>query len=161
MHNFQHITRINNRLTPLSDGIPEPIRHDKLFFLVCFHGLGKILARNADFDFTARDFLKSLGWTKENIEKAFQSLCQHLSNPRSIEEKVVQDANYVKTLGVFWIAKAFTTGGAKGQSLEETINFFENQFHDKVVFQTPAGKLWKRKKKTYTKEFLKRLKAEL
>jgi hypothetical protein len=112
-HEFQHIERIINRLTPLSEGIPESIRQDRLFFLVCFHGLGKKLAGDGDFDLKTRDFLKSLGWTKENIEKAFQSLRQHLSNPRSIEEKVVHNANYVKTLGVFGIAKAFTTGGAK------------------------------------------------
>jgi hypothetical protein len=31
-------------------------------------------------------------------------------------------------LGAFGIAKAFITGGAKGQSIEDTISIFENQY---------------------------------
>lgn len=63
-------------------------------------------------------------------------------------------------LGAFGIAKAFMTGGTKGQSLEETADIFEHQYLDKVIFQTPAGKQLAEERKNYTKEFLVRLRNE-
>jgi uncharacterized protein len=63
-------------------------------------------------------------------------------------------------LGAFGIAKAFTTGGAKGQSIEETASIFEQQYLDKVIFQTPVGKQMADERKNYTKEFLMRLHTE-
>lgn len=160
VHDFRHIERIISRLTPLSEGIAQSIRTDRLFFLACFHGLGKQLSGNPEFCTQVRIFLNSLDWSKEDIEEAFQSLFRHLSNPQSIEEKIDHEANCVETLGAFGIAKAFTTGGAKGQSIEETVNIFEHQHLDKVVFQTPAGKQLAGERKTYTKEFLRRLRDE-
>jgi predicted TIM-barrel fold metal-dependent hydrolase len=73
----------------------------------------------------------------------------------------VQDANYVETLGAYGIAKAFTTGGARGQAIEETIHIFEDQYFERVVFQTPAGKRYAQEMRAYTRDFLKRLKDEL
>ncbi len=159
-HDFQHIERIINRLSMLSENLSQEIHLEKLYFLACFHGLGKQLSRSEDFQSQVRLFLKSLTWTSENIEEGFQSLYRHLVNPQSIEEKIVHDANYIEVLGAFGIAKAFTTGGAKGQSLEETANIFEHQYLDRVVFQTPKGKRLAEERKNYTKEFLTRLRSE-
>jgi hypothetical protein len=81
-----------------------------------------------------------LGWSNEDIDEVFQSLIRHPCNPQSFDEKIVHVANYVETLGAFGIIKAFLTGGAKGQSIEETISIFEKQYLDKVVFQALAEK---------------------
>lgn len=159
-HDFQHIERIINRLTMLSEDISQPIDSAKLYFLACFHGLGKQLSSNKKFNDQVQMFLKSLDWTMEEIEEVFQTLYRHLTNPQSIEEKIVHDANYIEILGAFGIAKAFTTGGANGQSLEETVNIFENQYLDKVVLQTSVGKRLAEERKNYTKEFLIRLRNE-
>ena len=160
VHDFRHIQRIIARLKTLSTGLGQPIRTDRLFFLACFHGLGKQLSGDPEFGTRVRVFLRGLGWSEQDIEAAFQSLSRHLSDPQSNEEKIVHDANYVETLGAFGIAKAFTTGGARGQSLEETADIFEHQYLDKVVFQTPAGKQWAAERKSYAKEFLDRLRNE-
>lgn len=159
-HDFRHIEKIINRLTMLSEGISQEIHPEKLYFLACFHGLGKQLSSNKDFNDRVQTFLESLGWTIENIEEAFQSLYCHLTNPRSVEEKIVHDANYIEILGAFGIAKAFITGGAKGQTIEETAHTFEYQYLDKVIFQTPVGKRLADERKEYTKEFLIRLQNE-
>jgi uncharacterized protein len=159
-HNFRHIERILSRLTVLSENLLQEICLEKLYFLACFHGLGKQLSRSDDFQNQVRLFLESLDWMSEDIEDGFQSLYRHLVNPQSIEEQIIHDANYIELLGAFGIAKAFTTGGAKGQSLEETANIFEHQYLDKVVFQTPVGKRLAEERKNYTKEFLTRLRNE-
>jgi len=72
--------------------------------------------------------LNQPGWPKEDIEEVYQSLFRHLYNLQSFDEKIVNDAINVKTLGALGIAKAFITGSAKGQSIEETISIFENQY---------------------------------
>jgi uncharacterized protein len=159
-HNFQYIERIINRLTMLSEDISQPIDSAKLYFLACFHGLGKQLSSREDFNNQVQMLLESLDWTIDEIEEVFQSLYRHLTNPQSIEEKIVHDANYIEVLGAFDIAKAFTTGGANGQSIEETANIFEGQYLDKVVFQTPVGKRLSEDRKNYTKEFLISLRKE-
>ena len=83
-----------------------------------------------------------------------------MTNPQSIEEKIVRDANYIEVLGALGIAKAFTTSGANGQAIEETADIFEHQHLDKVIFQTPAGKRLADEGKRCTKEFLARLRNE-
>ena len=74
---------------------------------------------------------------------------------------IVHDANYVKILGAFGIAKAFTTGGAYNQTYEETADIFKYQYLDRVEFVTPMGKRLAEEKKAYTKKFLKQLRSEL
>jgi uncharacterized protein len=159
-HDLRHIERIILRLTIFLENTSQEIHPEKLYFLACFHGLGNQLSGSEDFSSQVRMFLKSLDWTTDEIEEGFQSLYRHLSNPQSLEEKIVHDANYVETLGAFGIAKAFTTGGAKGQSLEETADRFEHQYLDKVIFHTAVGKRLAEERKHYTKEFLARLRNE-
>lgn len=65
-------------------------------------------------------------------------LLTHLEDPRTPEAMIVHDANYVEVLGALGIAKAFTTGGARGQTYETTVNIFENNLN-RAVFHTPEG----------------------
>lgn len=90
----------------------------------------------------------------------FTSLLTHLKDPRTPEEMIVHDANYVEILGAFGIAKAFTTGGARGQTYETTADIFENNLN-RVVFRTSEGKRLAEESKSYCQEFLRRLRKEL
>lgn len=102
-----------------------------------------------------------MGLADTESANILKSLEHHLDNPQTAEEKIVHDANYLEMLGAFGIAKAFTTGGANGQTIEESADIFERQYLDKVTFQTPVGKQWALERKGYTKEFLRRLREEL
>ena len=81
---------------------------------------------------------------------------------RGSRRKIVQDANYVELLGVFGVAKAFLTGGARGQSLEETARRQRGlyQYLDKVRFRTPVGRRLAQEGREYAKRFLERLRRE-
>ena len=160
-HDFQHIHRIINRLDLLSQEIsPSPDRK-LLCFLACFHGLQANLRNDKLFRNRVKRFLLDLEWSEVEMEKAFASLARHLKEPQTTEEAIVHDANYIELLGAFGIAKAFTTGGARGQTYEETSDIFEYRYLDKVSFATPVGKRIAREKRAYTKEFLKQLRSEL
>ena len=160
-HNFQHIQRIINRLDLLSKDMSPPPNKELLYFIACFHGLQQNIGEDKLFRDRVKCFLISLEWTEPEIEKAFDSLARHTKAPQTVEEAIVHDANYIELLGAFGIAKAFTTGGARGQTYEETMDIFEYQYLDKIAFLTPIGKRIAQEKRIYTKQFLKELKSEL
>ena len=159
-HDFRHIKRIISRLDLLSKEMP-PCSKALLCFLACFHGLKTQLEKDELFRDRVKVFLQNLTWNEPEIEKAFSSLKRHTSNPQTVEEQIVHDANYVELLGALGIAKAFTTGGAYQQTYEETANIFEYRYLDKVKFVTPVGKRIAKQKRAYTKSFLKQLRSEL
>ena len=160
-HDFRHIERIISRLDLLSQEISSVPNKSLLYFIACFHGLKASLSNDKLFQKQVRCFLQDLEWTEVEIEQAFQSLERHLEDPRIVEEKIVHDANYLELLGAFGIAKAFTTGGARKQSYEQTADIFEYWYLDKVEFLTPVGRRIAKEKRTYTKEFMKQLRSEL
>jgi uncharacterized protein len=159
-HDFRHIERIISRLDLLSQEMTPLTDRKLLYFIACFHGLETNLEDRLFCD-RVKHFLLNLDWTEAEIEKAFLSLKRHLENPQTVEEKIVHDANYMELLGAFGIAKAFTTGGARKQSYEETADIFEYQYLDKIKFLTPTGIRIAKDKRLYTKQFLKQLRSEL
>jgi uncharacterized protein len=158
-HNFRHIERMIARLNLFAQGISPPPNLDRLYFLTCFHGLRTHLHDDETFRDRACAFLHELGWTQNEVDEAFQSLDCHLTIPQTVEEQIVHDANSIELLGAFGIAKAFTTGGARGQSYEETIEIFEALL-DKARFYTPMGKRIAEERKVYTKAFIQHLRSE-
>ncbi|MFC1802749.1 hypothetical protein ACFL0D_02155 [Thermoproteota archaeon] len=159
-HDFRHIQRIIKRLELLSKDI-TPINSSKLLFIACFHGQRDNIRNNEKFKKDVIEFLENQGWSDDEVEDGFKALFRHTRNPQSIEEKLVHDANNFGRLGAFGIAKAFTTGGARGQSIEETADIFEYQNLDKTVFLTSMGKKYGKEGIKYPKEFLKKLRSEL
>ena len=160
-HDFRHIERIIERLDFLSQELSQQPNKALLYFVACFHGLEKKLKNDESFRRQVRLFLDNLNWTEVEVKQAFQSLERHLSHPQTVEEKIVHDANYVELLGAFGIAKAFTTGGARKQTYEQTADIFEYWYLDKVKFLTPVGQRIANEKRVYTKEFMKQLRNEL
>ena len=160
-HNFRHIERIIDRLGMLAEGISPPPRPDRLYFLACFHGLGKRIASDTNFRDQSIAFLNGLGWTEAEIQELFAGLARHLTAPETVEEAIVHDANKIETLGAFGIAKAFTVGGALGQTYEQTAEFFEHQSLAEAEFRTPAGRRMAEEGRKYALDFLARLRSEL
>lgn len=160
-HDFQHIVRIIKRLDILSEGFDPPPMPHLLYFLACFHGMRNKVRFDNQFRDEMNEFLKSLDWSSDEIDNAVTSLFRHTSNPQTTEEKIVCDANMMGRLGAFGIAKAFTTGGARGQSLRESTDIFEYNNLDTTVFYTPAGQRMAEEGISYGKAFLTRLRSEL
>ena len=148
------------RLDDLSAGISPAPRRRLLHFLACLHGLGTRVREDAAFAAEVRSLLLRRGWSAAEAEEAMESLERHLRAPQSVEEEIVHDANYVELLGAYGVAKAFLTGGARGQSLEETVGIFEAQYLDRVHFRTPRGAELAREGREYAKRFLERLRRE-
>jgi hypothetical protein len=145
----------------LSEGLEEKPQPHLLNFLAYFHGMRDKIRNDSQFRDEMTERLKSLDWTSDEIDYAVTSLFRHISNPQTIEEKIVCDANMMGRLGTFGIAKAYTTGGARGQSIKETADIFEYKNLDKTEFLTPAGQRLAEEGIAYGKAFLMRLRSEL
>jgi hypothetical protein len=99
-------------------------------------------------------FLRSHGWAETS--DAFAALERHCDDPQTPEVRVVHDANYVELLGAFGVAKAFTKGGAEGQTYEETLATFERNLAG-VEFRTPRGRQLAADGRAYAHSFIARL----
>lgn len=159
-HDFHQIEWIAARLPLIASEIEPPPRWDRVYFLACFHGLYQRWREDEPFREQARDFLLSLGWREIQLEELLVSLGRHLRDPQTVEENIVHDANYLGLLGAFGIAKAFTTGGAQGQTYQETVEIFETRWLDRVEFLTPVGQRLAVEGRAYAKAFLQRLRSE-
>jgi hypothetical protein len=159
-HDEAHIKRILARLDDLSAGVEPAPRSDRLNFLACFHGLALRVRDDLQFREEAEALLGSLGWPPAEIAEAFVALDRHCDDPRTPEEWIVHDANYIELLGVFGVAKAFTKGGAEHQSYEETLDIFERNL-DRIEFRTPHGRALAEEGRSCARAFIARLRDEL
>ncbi len=160
-HDFCHIERILARLDRLAAGLHPAPRPDRLFFLACFHGVETLVRTDRQVREEVCARLRGLGWSETEVTEGLESLRRHLIDPQTTEEKMVHDANYLELLGALGIAKAFTTGGARGQRIEESAAIFEEQYLDRVAFRTPRGERLADEGRAYVKAFLGRLRREL
>jgi len=159
-HDFRHIVRIFGRLDELCRELEPPPSTRKLFFLAAFHGLGQKLSNDVEFRQSATHFLENLGWGKDESTESFISLDRHLSNPITIEEMIVHDANFFEVTGAFGIAKAFTVGGSYAQTYEQTLEIFEANL-DKLEFRTPVGRKDYEPRKEAARAFIANLRSDL
>lgn len=160
-HDLRHVERILARVGPLGAGVDPAPRPHVLAFLCCFHGMAAALRDDPPWARETHELLAALGWTEAERVEALELVPRHLEDPRTSEERIVHDANYVELLGALGIAKAFTTGGARGQAYAETIAIFERRYLDRVVFRTPVGRRMAELERPYVKAFLRRLEREL
>ncbi|AXI77310.1 HD domain-containing protein [Peterkaempfera bronchialis] len=158
-HGVEHIQRILKRLEPLTVGQQLQLRWDLLYFLACFHGVADRMAEPG-VRRMVKQLLTGLGWSDREITEGLAALARHLVDPHTSEENVVHDANYLEAVGALGIAKAFTTGGARGQSYERTLEIARRNL-DRPVFRTTIGRRLAAERRAYAHDFLDRLAREL
>ena len=110
----------------------------------------------------ARCFLQQEGLSEERIEE----ICRNINSvsfsknrgkvPKTIEGKIVQDADRLEAIGAIGIARCFQFGGSHGRSLESSIE----HFYDKLLLvskelNTPSAKKMAEKRDKLMEDFLK------
>ncbi|VVB78193.1 Uncharacterised protein [uncultured archaeon] len=142
MHNFKHILRIKKKIILLKKPYKK-INEEKLRLLIYFHGLKDWVNSNNKIFF-------KLGFSKNDI----LLINRHTKNPKTIEEKLIYDANLLENVGKFGIKKALIVGGELGRTKNETINYISTNLK-KVKFYTIIGKKLGNEEIKITKEFIK------
>lgn len=155
MHNLAHI----NRLRRLAKEIARHYKHDSqlLEFGAYFHG--NVALRETEI----RQFLKNKQLQQEAIDQIIQVAweSQKESHAETIEGKILHDAHLLEGGKTFMITKSLVTGTARGQSLEETLQYLEEKILGKFECYLPESQNLYAEKEEYTKSFLKDLRRHL
>ncbi|MDI9642679.1 MAG: HD domain-containing protein [Archaeoglobales archaeon] len=110
----------------------------------------------------AREILKVQGCSEDFVEAVAHAIEAHSFSagikPRTLEAKVLSDADKLDALGAIGVARAFMVAGEKGRNIEETIKHFEEKLLKlkDLLYTETARKLAERRH-----EFLKRFYEEI
>jgi len=114
----------------------------------------------------AEDILRKKGYPEDFIRKVCHCIEAHSFSsgvkPKTIEAKILSDADKLDAMGAIGIARAFMFAGERGESLEDVLRHFEEKLlrlRDLLYTET-AKKLAKGRHK-FLEEFYRRLIDEI
>ena len=122
---------------------------------------------NTENNANARTFLGMQGIEPETIER----ICDIINSvsfsknkgktPKSLEAKIVQDADRLDAIGAIGIARTFAYGGGKGRSLEAGIgHFHEKLLLLKDLMNTEEARRIAEERHAFMEQFLKEFEKE-
>lgn len=113
-----------------------------------------------------QDFLEDLGICKECIENVRHAILAHSYTlkvePKTIEAKIISDADKIDALGAVGIVRAIMFGEKNRRNFNFTINhFFEKLFKLEKHMHLEESKKLAKKRIKYMYDFINQLKKEL
>ena len=130
----------------------------------------------------SEQILKKYDFSKDEIGIISDAMCDHSfsqnTTPRTLEGKILQDADRLDALGAIGIARVFATGGSlkrpfyniddpfcKTRTPDDKTwtvdHFFQKLLKLESLMNTKSGKIEAKKRTSTLKEFLKQLKQEI
>ena len=186
-HDISHVRRVVKNTLYLTD-----IEESNTIITVAAAWLHDCVSVAKDSDLRAQasqlaagdavDFLSDTPYPREWLEDVYHAIEAHSFSAnipaRTLEAKIVQDADRLEALGAIGIARCLLTGGSMGTSLYEPGDPFCNErepddrqytldhFYKKLftlpeTMQTRAGRDEAHRRARYMREFLDQLKAEI
>lgn len=130
----------------------------------------------------SKKILEKLGFSKEEIVMIFDAIKDHSFSqnkiPKTLEGKILQDADRLDALGAIGIARVFATGGSLKRpfyNIDDPFcktripddhtwtvdHFFQKLLKLESLMNTKSGKIEAKKRTKILKEFLNQLKQEI
>ncbi len=114
----------------------------------------------------ARKLLKAEGYSDEFIEAVAHAIEAHSFSaniePKTIEAKVLSDADKLDAIGAIGVARAFMYSGERQRSIEDTLKHFEEKLLKlKDLMHTSTAKKIAAKRHKFLESFYRRLKEEI
>jgi len=186
-HDFEHIIRVYKNAQKLCK--QEKVNETLVLCAVLLHDVVSYpkldkRSKNSSIDSAkkAKTILKKYDFTESEITIISDAIHDHSFSqqrtPKTIEGKILQDADRLDALGAIGIARVFATGGllkrpfyniddpfCKKRNPDDKIwtldHFFQKLLKLESLMNTKSGKLEAKKRTRVLKEFLKQLKQEL
>lgn len=107
--------------------------------------------------------LKAKGLSQDKIDKVVQIAweSQKESKPETVEGTILHDAHLIEGGKTFLITKSLVTGGARGQTLNETISYIEQNILGEFKCYLPEAQKIYEDKEEFAKGFITDLKGNL
>ena len=157
MHNLSHALRILKAARMLVQDYRDKVDLDLVVWGSYFHGM--VNDQRAEIE----GFLKSLNLSEQKIRLivgvSWQSLKEEV--PEMLEGKIVHDAHLIEGGKTFMIVKSLVTGSLRKQTLDETMEYLENNVIGKFHCYLPRSKKIYAEKEKFTRHFLTQLKEDL
>jgi uncharacterized protein len=186
-HDFEHIIRVYKNTQKLCK--EEKVNEKLVLCAVLLHDIVSYpksdkRSKNSSIDSAkkAKTILKKYDFTESEITIISDAIRDHSFSqkrtPKTIEGKILQDADRLDALGAIGIARVFATGGflkrafyniddpfCKKRNPNDKIwtldHFFQKLLKLESLMNTKSGKLEAKKRTRVLKEFLKQLKQEI
>jgi uncharacterized protein len=157
MHDLSHIERMILSAQKLLRHYPEIVDHDVIIYGCYFHGF--IYLRED----LIREYLSGQGLEQEKIEQIVKVSWESQKDevPETLEGKLLHDAHMIEGGKTYLIVKSLCTGTARGQSLEQTLDYFEKYVLGKGECYLPEAKPVYNEMQQFAKLFITDLRAGL
>ena len=186
-HDFEHIMRVYKNAKKLCK--QEKVNEKLVLCAVLLHDIVSYpksdkRSKNSSIDSAKKAIiiLKRYGFTENEITIISDAIREHSfsqkKTPKTIEGKILQDADRLDALGAIGIARVFATGGSlkrpfyniddpfcKKRNADDKIwtldHFFQKLLKLEFLMNTKSGKIEAKKRTRILKEYLKQLKNEI
>jgi len=156
MHNLDHIERVLKYVEKLVKNIDYSVDMDILIYGLYFHGFiynsEKIIIQ----------WLKTQNISQDIIDKVINVSreSQKDEEAATIEGKILHDAHMIEGGKTYLIVKSLITGSVRGQNLEETIKYIEDNILDKGTCYLLEAKKIHCEQQEFAKNFIYDLKKD-
>ena len=186
-HDFDHIMRVYKNAQQIIK--KEKVNETLVLSAVLLHDIASFpksdkRSKNSSIESAkkAKTILKKYDFTSDEITIVCDAIYEHSFSqkkiPKTIEGKILQDADRLDALGAIGIARVFATGGSlrrpfynlddpfcKKRIPDDKIwtldHFFEKLLKLEFLMNTNSGKIEAKKRTKILKDFLKQLKHEI
>lgn len=154
MHDLSHIERVSRRANQLS----RNVECDSFVLSAATYLHGVIYSHEAEIRTLLHEERLEPDRVELIVHVAWES--QKESTPVTIEGRVLHDAHMMEGDENFIITKTLVTGSARGQSLSETVEYFERHIDDNECV-LPENKTEYEQRKAIAVKFMTSLRASL
>jgi uncharacterized protein len=155
MHGIRHVERVASEALNLDEG--SACSKDVIVIAAYLHGV------IASHELEIRAFLRTLPLSEDVVELILKAAWESgkESHPTTREGTLLHDAHLLEGGRVFGVAKCLVTGSSRGQTLEETLNYIENNLLGKFRCLTPNAQALYEQKEEFLRGFVEELRAGL
>lgn len=154
-HNMDHVMRVYNLAMKLAKN--EKVDMEVIQIAVLLHDIGGIKERNDKTGRTchavesakmARNFIKKLGYSQDKIDHISDCIISHRyrteNKPKTLEAKIVFDADKLETVGAIGLTRAFVWVGKNRAHIYKKVNI--NQYAKENLCGKKNGRIQDRTK---------------
>ncbi|GKX65919.1 hypothetical protein [Inconstantimicrobium mannanitabidum] len=157
MHNLSHIERVLKYVDKLLEAGRYQVDKDILTYAAYFHGF----IYNSEESIV--EWLKMQQVHNDIIGKIITVAWESQKDEEAVtlEGKILHDAHMIEGGKTYLIVKSLITGSVRGQTLEQTIKYIEDNVLDKRVCYLPEAQDIYRQQQQFAKSFISDLKEGL
>ncbi len=169
-HDFEHVERVRELCRKISEREGGDIFVLELAALLHDVGIKEELEHGTPHEEAsvriARQVLMELGVPNEKIEQVVHAIRAHRyrrkEEPKTLEAKILSDADKLDALGAIGVARTFMYGGYLGRTLSDSIrHFYEKLLKLKDIMYTQTAKMIAEKRHNFLLKYLEELKKEI